>query len=350
MKSVCIQVGHWQIESLSANYMRSWRSVDILRRSTGAAGERDYHWNKVMPLLKQKLIDKGIQVYITGAIWDDIYKDHNFDLWISLHYDGGGSENRCMVSAPTREAVPGFLNDKAQREAERFCAIWKAVYPEMTGTINRDNRITEGMLWYYAFDFVPLDTPAVIIEHFNHTSDKGQELKGKAELIAEADFKAILQFLDIPEEQPSNKYEVRYQGKKVKEYDFDIVKDYKEKEKVLIEKSNALENLGKALEVCKVEKATEVSKLNLSHLDYKKDTEKVITKLEGDIKVQDTEIDGLEKIIKQLKKDHTFDLYSGWDLIGLGVQKLLKKEVKKNGLQEGKEEKKEVKEVKKDDE
>lgn len=325
MKSVCIQVGHWQIENLSASHMRSWRSVDILRRSTGAAGERDYHWNKMMPILKKLLIDRGIQVYITSGIWDDIYKDHNFDLWVSLHYDGGGSENRCMISAPTREAVPAFLNDKAQREAERFCAIWKAVYPEMTETINRDNRITEGMLWYYAFDFVPLDTPAVIIEHFNHTSDKGQELKQKPEVVAEADFKAIVQFLDIAEEQLSNKYEVHYQGKKIKEYDFDIVKDYNEKQRALKDKSNALEKLTKEFEGFKVKKATETSKLNLSHLNYKKDTEKVITKLEGEIKVQDTEIDGLEKIIKQLKKESTFDLYSGWDLIGLGISKLLKR-------------------------
>ena len=214
MKSVCIQIGHWQIENVTAKNLRSWRSPTILRKSTGASGERDYHWNKVMPLLKDLLIAKGIQVYISGAIWDDVYK-RDFDLWVSMHYDGGGSQNRCMISAPTREATPAFLNDKAQRESERFCAVWKSIYPEITGTINRDERITEGMLWYYAFDYVPFDTPAVIIEHFNHTSVKGEELKQKPELIAKANYKAILKFLDIPEEEPSKKYEAHYQGKKI---------------------------------------------------------------------------------------------------------------------------------------
>ena len=333
MKSVCIQVGHWQIENLTAKNLRSWRSVDTLRKSTGASGERDYHWNKVMPLLKDLLIARGVQVYVSNGIWDDIYKQ-NFDLWLSMHYDGGGSENRCIISAPTREAVPAFLNEKAQREAERFCAVWKSVFPEMTGTINRDNRITEGMLWYYAFDYVPMDTPAVIIEHFNHTSDKGQELKEKPELIAEADFKAIMKFLDIPEEQPSNKYEVFYQAKKVKEYDFDITKKFTENEKELGEKKIELDKLSKEFEKYKVSKTEEISKINIGHIEYKTQTEKVITAKDGEILALGLDIKGRDEIIKQLKKNPTLDLYSGWDLIGLGITKLLKrkevKEVKKN--------------------
>lgn len=326
MKSVCIQIGHWQIENISAKNLRSWRSVDILRKSTGASGERDYHWHKVMPLLKDMLIARGVQVYITGAIWDEIYK-RNFDLWVSLHYDGGGSQNRCMISAPTRDAVPAFLNDKAQRESERFCAIWKSIYPEITDTINRDERITEGMLWYYAFDYVPLDTPAVIIEHFNHTSTKGQELKQKPELVAEADYKAILQFLDIPEEEPSKMYEVYYQGKKIAEYDFDITKKLTELEKSLRDRTGEMIRLGREFEAYKVAKATEISDLNIGHINYKTQTEKVIIRLERKILTLGTEIDGHKAVIKELKKrPSNLDLYSGWDLIVLGIRKLLKRE------------------------
>ncbi|MCK5016384.1 MAG: hypothetical protein KAS32_04855 [Candidatus Peribacteraceae bacterium] len=337
MKSVCIQVGHWQCESLTAKYLRNWRSAEILRRSTGASGERDYHWHKVMPLLTDLLIAKGIQVYLTGSIWDDIYK-RDFDLWVSLHYDGGGSENRCMVSAPIRSAVPAFLNDKAQRESERFCAIWKSIYPEITGTINRDERITEGMLWYYAFDFVPLDTPAVIIEHFNHTSEKGKELKGKPELVAEADYKAILKFLDIPEKEPSRKYEVHHQDKKIAEYDFDITKKLKELETNLKNKITEHTKLSEDFEKYKVKKAKEISELNISHINYKTQTEKVINTKKGEILDLGEDIKGLNLTIKELKKrPSNLNLYSGWDLIGLGILKLLKrekpivKEVKENG-------------------
>ena len=327
MKSICIQVGHRGIENISAKNLRRWRSAEVLSHSTGASGERDYHWNKVMPLLKDMLIKKGIQVYITGAIWDDIYKDHNFDLWVSLHYDGGGSQNRCMISAPTRKAIPAFLNDKAQREAERFCAIWKTVYPEVTGAINRDERITEGMLWYYAFDYVPLDTPAVIIEHFNHTSEKGKELKQKPELIAEADYKAILEFLDIPEEEPSKKYEVIFQDKKIAEYDFDISKKLIELEKNLKIKVGEYTNLGKEFEKYKVAKAKEISDLNIGHINYKTQMEKVIIGKNKEILDIKTEISGQKEIIKELKKrPSNLDLYSAWDLIGLGITKLFKRE------------------------
>ena len=337
MKSVCIQIGHWQIEGITAKNLRGWRSPEILGHSTGASGERDYHWHKVLPLLKDLLIAKGIQVYIVGSIWDEVYSKQNFDLWISLHYDGGGSENRCMISAPTRTAVPAFLNDKAQREAERFCAIWKTVFPEITGTINRDERITEGMLWYYAFDYVPLDTPAVIVEHFNHTSEKGKELKEKSELVAEADYKAILEFLDIPEEEPSKKYEVIFQGKKIAEYDFDVTKKIAELEKKLEDKSKEWINLGKDFENYKVAKAKEISGLNISHINYKTQVEKVIIGKDKEILELGTEITGQKAIIRELKKrPSNLDLYTGWDLIGLGIQKLLRREKPK--VEEGGEE------------
>ena len=331
MKSICIQVGHWQIENITAKNLRSWRSAETLSHSTGASGERDYHWNKVMPALKKLLVDRGIQVYVAGGIWDDIYKDHNFDLWLSMHYDGGGSENRCMISAPTREAVPAFLNEKAQREAERFCALWKSIYPEITGTVNRDNRITEGMLWYYAFDYVPLDTPAVIIEHFNHTSTKGEELKTKPELIAQADYQAILKFLDVPETEPTGKYEVTFKGEKMGELDYDPIKKISELEGNFTDKQKEIEKLTKEFEAYKVAKTKEISDLNISHINYKTANEIVISKKDTEIENLKIEISGQKEIIKQLKTNPTFDLYTGWDLIGLGITKLFeKKGVRKN--------------------
>ena len=203
----------------------------------------------------------------------------------------------------------------------------------MTGAINRDERITEGMLWYYAFDYVPMDTPAVIIEHFNHTSEKGKELKGNPELVAEADYKAILQFLGIPEEEPSTKYEVFFKGKKIKEYDYNITKKLTELERNLKNKTSDWVKLGKDFEAYKLTKAKEISNLNISQIKYKTDTEKVITKLNGEILNLKTDVEGQKEIIKQLNGTPTVEMilktYKGWDLIGLGIRKLISR--KKEG-------------------
>lgn len=197
MKKVCIQVGHWGIENITSESLRSWRSADVLKRSTGASGERIWHWNKWMPLLKNKLIAAGVQVFIVGATYQKEIYDQEYDLWISGHYDGGGTGERCMISSPNRATAPSYLNSGAFSEAERFCSIWKGIYPAVVGVPNRDNFITAGMRDYYAFDYVGYNTPAVIVEHFNHTSPKGTQLKQDPEKVAEGDFKAIMKFLGI---------------------------------------------------------------------------------------------------------------------------------------------------------
>ncbi len=207
MKKVCIAVGHWNIEGITSQGLRKWRRVDALKKSTGASGERNYHWDKVMPLLRDKLIKAGIQVHITDAIYsNDIYKQ-DYDLLIALHYDGGGTENRCMISSPLRGVNPPYLYKEAHDKADEFCRIWKEIYPAMTGAINRDNRITAGMTEHYLWDYVKEGTPAVLIEHFNHTSAKGQELKNNPGLVAEADFQAIVKFLGIQVESPKPQQE-----------------------------------------------------------------------------------------------------------------------------------------------
>jgi len=209
MKKVCIQVGHWGIEQIDTSeqhaQLRSWRDTSVLKRSTGASGERDYFWNEIMPRLRDKLIAAGVQVYIVDAIYRAETYNQNYDLWVSLHYDGGGTENRSMISSPLRGASPAYLNTQAHNEADRFCEIWRRTYPAKTGTINRDERITAAMREYYAFDYVPYDTPAAIIEHFNHTSAVGEQLKTNSDVVAQADFEAIIEFLGITNQpQPVN--------------------------------------------------------------------------------------------------------------------------------------------------
>lgn len=193
---ILLMCGHKNIQNITQQGLRSWRNVSALKRSTGASGEMDYFDKKVIPLLKEKLEAIGVEVDVIDAIWNDKYNTKH-DLFISFHFDGGGTENRCMISSPLRNKIPAYLNDEAHKIADEFCKVWKEIYPNLTGTVNRDNRITAGMLEYYGFDYTNVDTPSVIIEHFNHTSEQGEKLKQDAEKVANADFEVIKRFFKL---------------------------------------------------------------------------------------------------------------------------------------------------------
>lgn len=192
-RNVLIQIGHLNIESLTKTGLRNWRNVNYLRTSTGSKGERDYFSKKVVPLLVTLLKKVGVNVTLTDAIYHKDIFAKKFDLCISMHYDGGGVENRCMVSSPKRKQ--GYLNLVAHNKADNFCKIFKSIYPSYTKTINRDNRITSGMLEYYWFDYVQMDSPSVIIEHFNSTSIVGKNLILSPNIVANADYTVILSYL-----------------------------------------------------------------------------------------------------------------------------------------------------------
>jgi|GEM_PF-6663779 len=237
MPKIILQVGHWNIEQITNKGLRSWRSIKVLRKSTGASGEREYNHNKIAPMLKKKLEDAGFEVTIVDAIYsNEVIK--KADLWVSLHYDGGGNENRCMISSPKRGQ--GYLHAKAHDKADKFCESWREVYPKYTGAINRNERITVGMLEYYGFDYVNMDTPAVIIEHFNHTSERGGYLKQHPEKVAHGDYLAILKFFgkdettletftletDIPKEV-EEQYKLKEYTRYSKHWTFgDFIKDW----------------------------------------------------------------------------------------------------------------------------
>lgn len=295
MKKVILQIGHLNIEKITSEGLRSWRDVNYLKKSTGASGERKYFSEVIVPELKKRLEQAGIEVLVSDAIYNDITKQ-KADLWVSFHYDGGGDENRCMISSPLRNANPLYLNSKAHDEADKFCEIWKGIYPNVTGAINRDNRITAGMLEYYAFDYTDMNTPAVIIEHFNHTSLKGQELKEKYQSVVHGDYLAILKYFGMDGE-PAITYtlitdipaevEEKYKLKEAKTYNNkwtfgDLISDWYNKDKLIQEYDKKVDAL-----VAKYAKELE-----------KKDTE--ITTLKGQIATLNAKIKEQEETIKKI--------------------------------------------------
>jgi len=247
MKSVVLQVGHYQIEGITSEGLRSWRSSSVLKKSTGASGERDWHWDKLIILLRDKLIKAGVQVHIADATYQASIYSQEYDLWISLHYDGGGENERCMISAPSRDTKPSYLQEEAQQKSEKFCEIWKELYPKEVGVPFSPNHIGLAMRDYYAFDYVGYDTPAVIIEHFNHTSPKGKELKKNPELVAEADCKAILKFLEIVPHEEDTKYKLFLKGQEIRTYENDPQSKIEDLEIKIKSANTVLENANKQI-------------------------------------------------------------------------------------------------------
>lgn len=341
-KTVCIQVGHWQIENITAENLRSWRSPSILKQSTGASGERDYHWNEVMPRLRDKLINAGVVVYIAGATYQQEIYERDYDLWISLHYDGGGTGERCMIAAPNRATQPPYLHEQAFSDAERFAAVWKQTYPNIVGVPNQDDRITSGMVDYYAFDYVGYDTPAVIVEHFNHTSPRGEYLKQNPELVAEGDFQAIIKFLGLQDVIYDDKYRIVYKGESIAEYDYNPVDKLNEcqaknkaHQETISNQTLEISQLTTALqeqETDNAQLASDIRRISRERDEIqvaKKECERELESRDAKIKElqqtvdnRDQTINDLGHQIEVLKSQDPLEAYSGRELIRLGIAKI----------------------------
>jgi hypothetical protein len=196
-KTVLIVVGHWNIPQITSEGLRSWRDWKTLSRGTGATNEMTFHRDQWMPKLRDRLISAGIQVYIVDAIYHPDTYSRDYDLAILGHYDGGNTQNRCMAAAPLRGMTPPFLFDQAQALSEKFVDIWKKIYPGKTGMIYRPEAVTDGMTQNYAFDYIKEGTPTVLVEHLNISSPEGNKLVNTPDKVADGDFLAICEFLNI---------------------------------------------------------------------------------------------------------------------------------------------------------
>jgi len=205
MKSILLIVGHWNIENIGTKGLRKWRSAVELRKSTGAAGERDWLWMTLMPKLKDKLIAEGIQVFITDAIYHEEIYSRDYDLALALHYDAGGTASRCIISPPRTTIDPTFISPDASKKADEFIQDWLNTYPTLTGIPAKQSAITDGMTDYYAWDYIGTETPAALIEHGNNTCPTDHDkMFNQADLIAQADVNAIVKYFGLtPEVTPT---------------------------------------------------------------------------------------------------------------------------------------------------
>jgi len=219
-KSVLIICGHKNIEGITAKGLRTWRAWSQLAKSTGASGEKDWVWDKLMPLLRDKLITAGIQVYITDAIYHEETYSRDYDLCVALHFDAGGENSRCMISKPRPDIVPPFITSEASLQSDHFISHWNETYPAKTGIKLRNDAVTVGMTDYYCWDYVGVNTPSVIIEHGNNTCPSDHEtMFDRTNLVADGDVEAILKYFQIQSEETDQKFHLVQGGVEIKTYD-----------------------------------------------------------------------------------------------------------------------------------
>jgi hypothetical protein len=238
-----------------------------------------------------------------------------------------------MISPPNRDTAPAYLNLGAQNEAERFAQIWRNTYPDVIGVPNRDDFITIGMKDYYAYDYVGYDTPAVILEHFNHSSSRGSYLKEHPELVAEGDFKAIMKFFNMPIELPvtSDRWQVSYKREVLQEYEYnpadritELSEDLEKSEaKVaeLTDKNGTLQadltDAESTLATCQANLTTAQTERD-DAISAQKTAERTLVSCQEEKKQLQDKIDKLEST-------DPLSAYGGFALIRKGLNKLLKR-------------------------
>jgi hypothetical protein len=118
----------------------------------------------------------------------------NYDLFISLHYNGSTNPNTSGCNAGRA------INDPAAAQADAFIAIWRTIYPTVTGIpLDPLVPISPNVQYYYAFVDTSPGTPGVLIEHGYGAPGQGDHdiLYNNIDLIAQADVRAICAFFKI---------------------------------------------------------------------------------------------------------------------------------------------------------
>jgi hypothetical protein len=346
MKTCLLIAGHWQIENITAKGLRPWRSYANLRKSTGASGERDWVWNDLLPLLRDKLIASGVQVFITDAIYHEETYSRDYDLALALHFDAGGTDSRCIISKPNPSQNPPYLYPEALAKADEFISHWLAVYPQMTGIASRQDRITEGMTDYYAWDYLKEGTPSVIIEHGNNTCPQDSEkMHNHTELIAEADVAAVRRFL-LPEPVvEDNRYWIYHRGQVLegqvyaenpKDLLTELENRLKENDRLLADKTAELEQLRREIEKQDQHEKSLIEERNLARRErddlaltlqlQKEGQERALQGLRNEI--EELSIENA-KLTEKVKRDFTYRKLVGNWFIGRWKKELPAKEVKK---------------------
>lgn len=161
--------GHVNIESLTADGLRSWRDWRTLQRGTGAAGERELNAD-VAARLQRALMNRGVDTFVTDATYDAGVYGQRWDLCLALHAHRDPGEHG-RVAIPD-VADPPFITAAARDRSATYAQLFVQLWPELAGiAVDPADQGTIGMRQLYTWDYVPEDAAAVIVEMLHLADD-----------------------------------------------------------------------------------------------------------------------------------------------------------------------------------
>ena len=188
---ILLQIGHKNIESITDERLAVGDAAR-LRRSTGAPGERE--WAEALShQLGLRLGELGCRVTVVDAIWHpDIYAI-KYDLMLSLHHDGGGTDSHAMASEAFRNT-----NEIAAGWGYAMVRFWGEEYEDITGIPVKQQLVNANMTHYYGWSYPTVDTPRVLLEHGNGSSPHDWDvMHNHIAWIAQADALAVKKLFEL---------------------------------------------------------------------------------------------------------------------------------------------------------
>lgn len=179
---ICIQAGH----------------VGVTSGATGAPGEQK--WNaKIVPLVADKLVQAGQEVYITDALAnkDPKVTSTDWDLFLAVHYDADIYNDRGGFSDyPDKDA------DKVWERSKYLSDKIEEVFFNKTGIPVHNERSNANTKRYYMWSALTANTPCVLIEcGVGNRKPEDYDTLQKTDLIVSSLTKAILQALGLEDEK-----------------------------------------------------------------------------------------------------------------------------------------------------
>ena len=149
MSRIILMPGHWRIGENEDSARWGW---------TGAPGEQAFNLSCATQV-GEILGNDGHEVVITDANYHEDVYSRDADAFLTIHYDSYGE------TKPRGCRMCRLRDDYAWEASDRLVGILLEEYPERTGIpLFRNNQLTAGMEWNYAFTYPTRPTPCAIIE------------------------------------------------------------------------------------------------------------------------------------------------------------------------------------------
>jgi len=149
LSRIILMPGHWHIEGNEDPARHGW---------TGAPDEQTFNVSCAVQI-GDILALEGHEVVVTDANYHVEIYGQDADAFLTIHYDSYGETKPrgCRMCRPR--------DDHAWEASDRLVDLLLEEYPERTGIpLFRNNQLTAGMEWNYAFGYPTKPTPCAIIE------------------------------------------------------------------------------------------------------------------------------------------------------------------------------------------